>query len=65
MAGRAVRQRAPEHLDGMLSEQQGINDTVETTTRREVRGFRSGRQMPGLRSGQINAMSDLCGRRPE
>jgi hypothetical protein len=31
MLGRAVRQRAPEHLDGMLSEQQRIDDTVQTT----------------------------------
>ena len=29
----AVRQRATEHLDGMLSEQQRIDDTVQTAAR--------------------------------
>ena len=49
----AVRQRATEHLDGMLSEQQRIDDTVQTAARREVRSFRLRREMPGLRSGQM------------
>src|SRR5258706_4282857 len=49
----AVRQRTTEHLDGMLSEQQRIDDTVQTAARREVRGFRLGREMPRLRSGQM------------
>ena len=30
---RAVGQRAAEHLDGMLSEQQRVDDTVQTTAR--------------------------------
>jgi len=46
----AVRQRATEHLDGMLSEQQRIDYTVQTAARRGVRGFRLRCQMPGLRS---------------
>ena len=29
----AARQRAAEHFDGMLSEQQRINDTVQTAAR--------------------------------
>src|SRR6266545_5397633 len=37
----------------MLSEQQRIDDTVQTTARREVRGFRLRRAMPRLRSGQM------------
>ena len=49
----AVRQRAAEHLDGMLSEQERIDDTVQTAARREARGFRLRREMPGLRSGQM------------
>ena len=49
----AVRQGATEHLDGMLSEQQRIDYTVQTATRRGVRGFRLRCQMPGLRSGQM------------
>ena len=35
----AVRQGTAEHLDGMLSEQQRIDDTVETAAQRQVRGF--------------------------
>src|ERR1700724_4664422 len=49
----AVRQRTTEHLDGMLSEQERIDDTVQTAARRQVRGFRLRREMPGLRSGQM------------
>src|SRR5207244_1402338 len=49
----AVRQRTTEHLDGMLSEQQRIDDTVQAAARREARGFRSRREMPRLRSGQM------------
>src|SRR5436853_1791240 len=49
----AVRKRTTEHLDGMLSEQQGIDDTVQTAPRRGVRSFRLWRKMPGLRSGQM------------
>ena len=49
----AVRQRATKHLDGMLSEQQRIDDTVQTTARRNVRGFGLRREVPGLRSGQM------------
>src|SRR6266436_2804875 len=49
----AVRKRTTEHLDGMLSEQQGIDDTVQTAARRGVRSFRLRRKMPGLRSGQM------------
>jgi spore coat protein A len=49
----AVRQRTTEHLDGMLGEQQRIDDTVQTTARRNVRGFGLRREVPGLRSGQM------------
>ncbi len=49
----AVRQQAAEHLDGMLSEQQRIDYTVETAARRGVRRFRLRCQMPGLRSDQM------------
>jgi hypothetical protein len=49
----AVRQRTTEHLDGMLSEQQRIDDTVQATARRETRGFRLRREMPRLRPGQM------------
>ena len=47
----AVRQRTTEHLDGMLSEHQRIDDTVQATARRETRGFRLRREMPRLRPG--------------
>ena len=53
LSRRAVRQRAAEHLDGMLSEQQRIDDTVQTGARRDDRRFRLRRQMPGLRAGQM------------
>jgi hypothetical protein len=36
----AVRQRATEHLESVLGEQQRIDDTVQTAARRETRGFR-------------------------
>ena len=49
----AVRQRTAEHLDGMLSEQQRIDDTVQAAARRAGRGFRLRREMPRLRSGQM------------
>src|ERR1700741_2124267 len=48
----AVGQRTAEHLDRMLSEQERIDDTVQTGARREARAFRLRRQMPGLRSSQ-------------
>jgi hypothetical protein len=51
--GSAIRQRRTEDLDGMLGEQQRIDDTVQTGARREARGFRLRREMPGLRSGQM------------
>ena len=37
----------------MLNEQQRIDDTVQTTARRDVRGFGLRREVPGLRSGQM------------
>jgi len=37
----------------MLGEQRRIDDTVQAATRREVRGFRLRRKMPGLRAGSI------------
>ena len=43
----AVRQRTTEHLDGMLGEQQRVDDTVQTSARREAWGFRLWREMPG------------------
>ncbi len=49
----ALRQRTTEHLDGILSEQQRVDDTVETGAQREARGFRLWCEMPGLRSGQM------------
>ena len=49
----AIRQRATEHLDGMLSEQQGIHDAVETAARRETGSFRLRREVPRLRSSQM------------
>ncbi len=49
----AIRQRATEHLKGMLGEQQRIDDTVQTAARRGARSFRLRREMPGLRSGQM------------
>ncbi|MGB8029508.1 MAG: hypothetical protein WCF30_07560 [Terracidiphilus sp.] len=49
----AVRQRATEHLDGMLSEQQRIDDAVQSAARGKARGFRLRREMPRLRSGQM------------
>ena len=53
MLGSGVRQRATEHFDGMLSEQQRIDDTVQTAAWRGVRGFGLRRQMPGLGSSQM------------
>jgi hypothetical protein len=53
MLRRAVRQRTPKHLDGVLSEQQRIDDTIQPDALRGVRGFRLRRQMPGLGSGQM------------
>ena len=50
---RITGSRATEHLDGILGEQKGIDDTVQTGARREARGFRLRREMPGLRSGQM------------
>jgi hypothetical protein len=49
----AVRQRATEHLESVLGEQQRIDDTVQTAARREARGFGLRREMPRLRSGQM------------
>src|SRR6202171_4749132 len=49
----AIRQRATEHLDGMLSEQQRIDDTIQTAARRQARGFGLWSEMPRLRSGQM------------
>ena len=49
----AIRQRTTEHFDGMLSEQQRIDDTVQTATRRETWGFRLWREMPRFRSSQM------------
>jgi hypothetical protein len=37
----------------MLSEQQRIDYTVQTAALRGARGFRLRRQVPGLRSGQM------------
>jgi hypothetical protein len=37
----------------MLSEQQRIDDTVQAAAWREARRFRLRREMPGLRSGQM------------
>ena len=53
MLGRAVRQGPPKHLDGVLSEKQRIDDTIQPDALRGVRGFRLRRQMPGLLSGQV------------
>src|SRR3954470_24492723 len=53
MFGSAVRQRTTEHLDGMLGEQQRIDDTVQTAAWREAGGFRLRREMAGLGSGQV------------
>ena len=53
MFGSAVGQRATEHLDGMLGEQERIDDTVQTAAWRGTRRFRLRREMPRLRSGQM------------
>ena len=53
MLRRAVWQRATEHFDGMLSEQQRVDDAFQTTARRGAWGFRLRREMPRLRSGQM------------
>jgi hypothetical protein len=39
--------------DGMLSKQQRIDDTVQAAAWREARRFRLRREMPGLRSSQM------------
>src|ERR1700674_1921298 len=56
----SARQRAPEHLDGMLSEQQRIDDTVQAAARREARGFGFRREMPRLRSRQWARLFQNC-----
>src|SRR5262245_40390129 len=43
----AIRQRSPEHLDGMLGEQERIDDTVQTAARRDARRFRLRRECRG------------------
>jgi hypothetical protein len=53
MLGSAVRQRTAEHLDGVLGEQQRIDDAGQTAARRRIRGFWLRRKMPGLRSGEM------------
>src|SRR5713226_9404597 len=53
MSGMALRQRATEHLECMLSKQQGINDAIQPGTRCDDGCFRLRRQMPGLRAGQM------------
>ena len=53
LSWRAVGQRATEHLDGVLSEQQGVDDTIQAGTRRDYGRFRLRRQMPGLGTGQM------------
>ena len=53
MFGSAVGQRATEHLDGMLGEQERIDDTVQTAAWRGTRRFRLRREMPRLRPGQV------------
>ena len=53
MLGSAVRQRTAEHLDGVLGEQQRIDETVQTAACGEARGFRLRCEMARLRSGQM------------
>ena len=50
---RAIRQRATEHLDGMLSEEQSVNDAVQTSAGRNRWRFRLWGHMTGLRAGQM------------
>jgi len=49
---RAVRQGSAEHLDRMLSEEQRVNNTVQTGAGRNGWGFRVWGQMPRLRAGE-------------
>jgi hypothetical protein len=51
-AGRAVWQGTAEHLDGVLSEQEGIGNAIQACTRRHRWRFRLWHQMPGPRAGQ-------------
>src|SRR5215813_2564393 len=53
MLGNAVLQRTTEHLDGMLGEQQRIDDALQAAARRGTRRFRLRREMPRLRTGQM------------
>ena len=50
---RAVRQRATEHLNGVLSEEERIDSTFQAGARRNGWCLRLRRQMPGLRAGEV------------
>jgi hypothetical protein len=47
MLGSAVRQRTTEHLDGVLGEQQRIDDTVQTPRGEELGAFGCGARCRG------------------
>src|SRR5215469_1088449 len=53
MSGRGVRQRPTEHFNGVLGEEERIDNAFQTGTRRN--GWRLWRrgQTPGLRAGQV------------
>ena len=53
MAGWAVRQRATEHLDSVLSEEERIYNTFQTCARGNDWRFRLWNQVAGLRAGQV------------
>ena len=53
MSGLAVRQRTAEHLNGVLSEEQRIDNTFQTGTRRNGWRLRLRGQMPRLRAGHV------------
>ena len=53
MSRRAVRERATEHLDSVLGEEERIDDTFQTGARRNGWRLRLRCQMPGVRAGQV------------
>ena len=58
-AGRAVWQGTAEHLDGVLSEQDGIGNAIQACTRRHRWRFRLWHQMTRMRAGQVKLTLEI------
>jgi hypothetical protein len=59
---RAVRQGSPEHFDCVLSEQYGVDYARQASTRRNYWRLRLWRQMPGVRTCQMELTLQIVAR---